>query len=668
MCVIARYLFVGSCLCLLAAGVAAAQSTLAAGIDAGASGGLLFGSVPVYPGGDDCGTFSSGSTVHVSGGAHLAFPSLLSDGLGLSLQIGWLHAADHLQALPIERQSVRTPQTGELVVLDRHFALDASLHALEVAVMMRISPGEHLRLAAGPWVRYGLSNSFDQTDNVTGPGDIRLAGGQPSQPMLTAFDPNGTGLGYGLKVSGGWVLPAGGTASLIPTATASLALRSPTGAVGWGGVEFGAGASLEFDLTPHPAPVVVAEQPPPPHVPLLSASIDLHGVDADGNVSDVAAVSIDETFTRRYVPLLAAMFFNADSATIAPRYRTEPGDNPSEFKFELLRTLDIEKANRYVVAVLARRLLDDSAARLTVHGSASGDEPPELARRRAESVRDELVDRWGVRPQQIRVTTAPGPMPRSSETSEEGREENRRVEFSSDDPTLLEPIATERIARNFDPPTISLTQSVNAEAGVRRWTVDIEQADKPMAHYEGTGDPTVGIDDLSWTLSDDRLDSIPSPIRIDLTVEDSTGNVVTAHDELPLVTRRHVQLVEQRGTVVADETVYSLVAFDYNSDEPTADHRKLLALVANAIPDSSTVQVIGYADPIGGERYNENLSRRRAESVADVLRTDLSNDDVHDVTVNPRAGGVESQRFGSDLPEQRMLSRSVEIRVATHHQ
>lgn len=61
----------------------------------------------------------------------------------------------------------------------------------------------------------------------------------------------------------------------------------------------------------------------------------------------------------------------------------------------------------------------------------------------------------------------------------------------------------------------------------------------------------------------------------------------------------------------------------FNEDSARLDDQALLVLddaAAQARSTGAPVQVLGYADPEGGQRYNAALSRARAEHVAQMLR------------------------------------------------
>lgn len=76
-------------------------------------------------------------------------------------------------------------------------------------------------------------------------------------------------------------------------------------------------------------------------------------------------------------------------------------------------------------------------------------------------------------------------------------------------------------------------------------------------------------------------------------------------------------------TPVAPPSVDLAVGFAYDSADLSEDARALLATLGEALADTRLsgfrFAVAGHTDAVGGEAYNEALSRARAQSVSDFL-------------------------------------------------
>ena len=132
---------------------------------------------------------------------------------------------------------------------------------------------------------------------------------------------------------------------------------------------------------------------------------------------------------------------------------------------------------------------------------------------------------------------------------------------------------------------------------------------------------------------------------------------------MPVTVERRVNIVERRGESSADRTVYTLVGFDYNMAEPAAVDMELLEEMMKNIRPGSRLLVRGFTDRIGGEEYNRELSRRRADQVATMIRQLAADAGAATADVTIQAVGIETGRFTNDLPEGRIFSRGVQVIV-----
>jgi outer membrane protein OmpA-like peptidoglycan-associated protein len=641
-----------------------------AGPSVGFDAGARSGSIPVYAASSDCGVFKSGSLTAPSGGGELLLPSFFSERFGLLARAAWRRESGTMETTPVDQQSAVDPGSEALVVLDRRYRLALTTSTIVLDLLPRLRLGSGWAVAAGPVLGYRLDVQSTQTDNVLGPNGLRLAGGQQAQVMINGVSLSASPFVFGLAAAVSHELPVGQRTLLIPAITAHTELSSAVKEASMRAFSVGAEVSLLFDLTPIPAPPPppppppppVAVQPPPPHTPRLFASIRMTSTDDSGHVTRVSVVRATEVLYRRYIPLLPAIFFDHDSAGFAARYvhdAVPPEDSAATAMLQQMGVLDVHHNN---LTVIGTRMRSHPAAHLTLHGSTSNDEAQTIARSRAELVRDYLASAWGLARDRISIADGGGTITRSGEATEDGRAENRRVEFTSDDPAILAPITVDRVVRDFNPPSITMEPVMEAEAGVKHWEMTVRQGGTSVAHYT-SDDSKLRTSDLTWNLANDRIDSIPSPLGVELAVEDSTGATTIARDELPITLERRRRVVEKQGEEEADRIAYQLMAFDYNSPEPQHQHRKELEAIAATLDTGAQVRIVGFTDRIGGEEYNAALSQRRAERTAITLRGIVQARGTHDVAITNSGAGIETERFGNDTPEGRILSRGVKVVV-----
>jgi outer membrane protein OmpA-like peptidoglycan-associated protein len=657
-------------LCAAAGTLRAQQSTaptLLFGPATGFDVGLTTSNVTVYAGSPACGVFDAGHTSAPWLGGRLLLPRLFGNRLGLGCDLAYAWSTDRFSALPVDEQVTTDPATGQLIELDREYRLVASSRLLRLDIRALYPLSDRMRLSLGPSIGWRLGTTFDETDNVLGPGDVRLEGGQSSVPMSDGPTLRQSHAAFGAAAAIGYDLTPWPGRRLSTELILRSDLLSPASGFSWRTYSLGLGLSLLFDGTPRPPEPAAALPAPPaaPRTPRLTASIELYGVDENEHRLRSAVVHVYEVLYRQFAPFLPAIFFDRSSSDLPARYMALTGTQVAGFSPDSLSDAGVLKTYHQSLNVLGYRLRHNGSARITLIGSTSREEAPALALRRAESVRDYLISVWEIAPERIAIGTEGSVMSRSNEATEDGRAENRRVEILSSSSQITAPVMTERIARDFDPPMLRMNPVFEAEAGVRSWKITVSQNGQTIGRYTNDESRANGQSDLTWQLINDRLDSVLSPIVAELTVTDSAGGTVTARDQVPLSLERRLRVVDRRIDARGARRLaaYTLVAFDYNSSELGPRNEAVIQEIAAATADSERIIVTGYTDRIGDERHNAELSRLRAERVAEALRSALARRGVNDVTIMVKGAGVETERFENDLPEGRILSRGVSVVV-----
>ena len=620
------------------------------GVGVGFGGGIQLGSVPVYAGSLECGTFTSGGLWGPQVGVTFALPEIGGTAFGSSLGLWWRRTEGVMAADPVDGQKVVDPGSSELVTLDRAYLLRTTRDAATLdllATWMPSSSGSHWTFGVGASVSLPLNFQVTQTDTVKGPGSIAFNDGRRSHLMTGGADLSSALLSFGPVLTAGGRFPLGDKLFVQPSLALHFDAISSVESYGLRDLRGDATVSILFDLSPAP--------PLPPRKPSLTASIAIEGMNDRGDPVGRAEVTVAEHLQRRYMPLLPALFFSRGDAEVADRYLLNP-----EVSIDSLPSgADAVELHRYTPAIIADRMAKNPRATLRLYGSVSSDEPPALALRRAEGLRLMLAAKWKVDLSRIIVDKSPGPMKRSGETSEDGRTENRRVVLSSDDPKILAPIVFEERSLVFNPPAIAMHPRIDAEAGVSTWRLMLRQAGKVVATY--SSEDTTASDELSWRIQSAPDDTVLSPIQAEFAVVDSVGQKITAYDELPVVVLRHRSVVDRRGEEIGGRSIYTMVAFDYDEATPGREDLELLRNIAERLSDGASVTVTGFTDRIGSEEYNARLSQRRARQVASTLQDFVRQRGVPGVEI--RGEGTEQRRFTNDLPEGRIFSRGVQVDV-----
>ncbi|HVZ41436.1 MAG TPA: OmpA family protein [Candidatus Kapabacteria bacterium] len=628
--------------------------------------------IPVYEGSPDCGVFTNGLTTTIRGGLVAVLPRAFGERLGFSVRLGFASAATKLAEKPRDFQRLLDPASGHVLVdIDREFRLNTRINTIELDLLGQYALAPAISLSAGGCVGYRIGGTFTATDVILTP-DRSFSDGEQSHPI-----PNTTPLSIRrLAVSGlaalSFPLRIPGNMWLVPSVSARYDLLRSLAEVAWRDASVNLGLGVQFEATnrmPVSPPDTPSIRQTPArdtarHVPALTAAITMEGSDSNGHTTAQAVIRVNEIVFRDHLPLLPVIYFEPGSDTIAARYKTLPAEATHDFSYTAVAELRPVAMSHQVLNLVGMRLREDRTARITLFGTTAGDEPDSLAAQRAARVRSYLNAVWGIAKNRIDVRAGTGPLPRSDDATSDGRGENRRVVIASATAEMLAPVATERVVREFNPPLVKLTPIMSAEAGVRDWQITIRQREKPLALFT-MADTRAGHNEISWLLEDNSIDSSLKELVAELRVEDSTGQMKFAYDTISLALERNSTVVHGslERTPSLERLNYALVGFGFRSAAGDRGHDLWLRELAGQMHDGARVRVVGYTDRIGDDSYNMELSRGRAQYVADRLKTFMSQRGIQPGDIEILGAGVDTSRFPNDLPEGRVLSRGATVTV-----
>lgn len=393
-------------------------------------------------------------------------------------------------------------------------------------------------------------------------------------------------------------------------------------------------------------------------LPMLAASIAV--LDSSGAPILDPKLEIERTHVVEVFPMLHYVFFEDGSSDIPARYDIG-GDFNSETELAGLDALDI---HHRILDVVGKRLSEKPSATITITGTrsdhASSDARlPTLSRDRANNVARYFEERWKIPSSRIHVVARALPEAASDDRTPAGQAENRRVELTSNDPSITRPVTVERIERTATPPSFNFEPRILASAGVRSATITVRQGRRVLM----TADAITGAvrDEYVWSLDDRSMPDTRDSLVFELEVQDSTGQRAVATGSIHLATSERDRYVHRSDTALSkDVHRYSLILFDYSSSQ--LDKRKAVALmseIARSVLDSSEIRLTGHTDQTGDDEFNEELARQRVERAAQILAKRLSElgQAGHPIAIESR--GSRDHLFDNSLPEGRLLSRTV---------
>jgi outer membrane protein OmpA-like peptidoglycan-associated protein len=392
-----------------------------------------------------------------------------------------------------------------------------------------------------------------------------------------------------------------------------------------------------------------------PKAPVINAAIKALAVEASGSTKDVFTINVSTQYVTEALPILPAVFFDAQSITISPRYHQVGSANEFDMKSVAPRTTAV---HRDILNILGERLKNTPTMTVQLRGTAdptTENADCNLAQQRAIAVRDYLTRVWGI--ESSRITIVPpaascAPDRVTRRLSEEGYAENRRVEISSSDLALLASVAKRRFneARTVDPPRLKFDPNGTSTQYITDWKLEARTAGKTLFSKSGKGLPETVTQDLTIATADEMVSG--QPVEVDLTVNGIRRSSASATAELAV----------RKDTANIELERLTLTLFEVASDEITAIAEEQIKNFVENVPAGSTVVVRGFADMLGNADFNKKLSQKRAESVCNTIRKYLRKRvDVqcNDITTDRFPPGIESY----ETPEERFLSRTVQIEV-----
>src|SRR5690606_21346324 len=155
----------------------------------------------------------------------------------------------------------------------------------------------------------------------------------------------------------------------------------------------------------------------------------------------------------------------------------------------------------------------------------------------------------------------------------DGLAENRRVEISTNMPSLLEPVRTNDTLRTVEPPTLRMKPEYTAEAGVQNWRASITQEGRTLKQVSGAGEVPPSLD---WYIDGDLKD-VPlgrGPIVSTLELTDRAGKVERSSSEIPVDQITIQRKREERMGDIAFER-FNLITFEFDKASVSGQSLKI---------------------------------------------------------------------------------------------
>ncbi len=365
---------------------------------------------------------------------------------------------------------------------------------------------------------------------------------------------------------------------------------------------------------------------------------------------------------REELPLIPRVFFAANSDKLAQsRYDLLSAAQRENF-FQDVR--EINSAYRNLLNIIAERLRANGKAIATIRGFSPGmpieGSAQALALRRAQYVRDYLINNLGVNGAQLLVEVG---KPDIEETKNHDRlrlEELQRVdlvvapEFEEE---IFAPIQSEKKEIDAIPKSCGFIASeVLPGAGLTHWKLILMAGADTIKVFAGRHANLAQRIEWDWQAEQQRRTNFWQEVKYSLQLHDSWGQEFNT----PWQTIASKQVHAQPKQI--EKIPLILFEFDdYQLDQTSRRLRTKLAQIAEKMKADALAQceLFGHTDAIGEDDHNMQLSQRRAQNVLnELVRMGISPS-----RLRFKGFGEQFPLANNDLPEGRMLNRRVEAHI-----
>ena len=395
---------------------------------------------------------------------------------------------------------------------------------------------------------------------------------------------------------------------------------------------------------------------------IITGQITAVGVESDGRIINKPIFKIDLNTSNKYEALLPYVFYEEGSDIIPDRYYKLNNSQVANFTIDQLWYKSTINIYHDILNIIGKRLTMYPKSVLTIQGNNANTgiekENTELSRRRAENVKQYLQGIWGIKENRLIIKAGNLPKAKSLPIDDpETAQENRRVEFSSNDYRVIEPLDLKNTMATSNPPKVRFNVQGAADFGIASYTIDAIQAGFNGNSFKQTETSSLP-NTIDWEIAKNQAltPKLAKPVSCSLTITDKKGNskmVGTDQMDIDLITIER-KIKEHINGYEVDS--FSLILFDFNKSDVEDENKKIIAAIQKRVKKESEISVMGTTDRIGTEEYNTRLSQERANAVKTAINRKGS------VSIGK---GEQDLRFDNDLPEGRFYCRTVNVVVRT---
>jgi outer membrane protein OmpA-like peptidoglycan-associated protein len=383
---------------------------------------------------------------------------------------------------------------------------------------------------------------------------------------------------------------------------------------------------------------------------LLQSPIKAMLYDSTGKQVD-NQINIEKKVARNMFSIINYVFFDSGSVDIPERYKKLSPDEREKFNIDEIRTDSAISLYHNVLNILGKRLQNKPNAKINLTGTNSNNgielNNKDISQKRADAIKDYLVNVWSIDPQRIQTESRNLPEQPSRVNTGYGEEENRRVEISANDPDIFLPVKFIDTSFKVLPNDIRISTDRLNKENIKQWELRAIAGGQSVVLKSGNSK----MDDTLRTTADNISDNLLNSDKVELKIitTDQEGNErVVGETEVPVK-----QIIANKNKVEK----YNLITFGYNSSAVDEANNFIIQDVKKNISNSSILTLTGHTDKTGAAQYNRSLSLRRAQEISRFFTANK---------IVTEGKGFDELLFPLELPEGRFYSRTVRITVDTY--
>lgn len=442
-------------------------------------------------------------------------------------------------------------------------------------ILLKHNFWENIALALGPWCSFRLSSDIIETEHILEPLGATFHSSNSRERTVDAGQvlesfPFRVGFVAGILYN----IPLTSTLSVSPTLASRCdfeALCNGLGARSFSidaGIAFNIGSINAITTSPTLSVDTLAIIAGQSHI---EATVDLLQFDTVNAASNHAIIYPQTTYCSNYVTFTPLILFTADSTDFLHTADTQVVDGPRKHP-------DFSLANGRILRTIASRLLETPKAQVTLCAVTLPGEPSINALQRAQAISHSLQNHYGIPSSRIMIENCEDTCGIALTKG------SPYVRILTSPPAILAPLTSQRIVNDFVVPRIMVDKTISSALGVKTWALTIQQGERTIAHLSKQKRAS---DEFNTIIPANEIlfNLRPSPLVAELKVEDHSGAVAYARDEL------YFQIGDPGAISDREVRTYTLINPFIGCINSSLSNDVLIADIVDAIHDDAQITI-----------------------------------------------------------------------------